>query len=152
MSKDADNKVLFKYKSNHDSLKCDCPDLEKCKPSTGKSFRIVHNDLNHSNNYKPPILITPRTFNNCHETCSGYALSFFDTPDNAEAHFIRVSGYSPKFVETVGNCIAECELKDTDGVVTKPSKKGHFDLHEYSTTTLTGRFKIIKIIPHEKSA
>ena len=152
MSKDADNKLIFKYKSNIDSLECDCPDLEKFKSNSLKSFRIVHNDLENINNYKPPILITPRTFNNCMETCSGYALSFFDTAANAEAHFLRVSGHSPKFVNTVGNCIAECDLKNTDGVVSKPSKKGHFDLHEYSDTIFKGRFKIIKVISHEKSA
>src|ERR1700679_441506 len=110
MSRDGEKKLVFKYQSNHNTLECDCPDLKKCQPDNLKSYRIVHDDLDHKNNHTPPILITPRTFKACNDTCGGYALSFFDTADNAETHFKRISGFSPKFVDTVGNCIAECDL------------------------------------------
>jgi len=152
MSQQAKNKLVFKYKTNHDTMECDCPDLKKCQPGNSKSYRIVHSDLDHKNNYTPPILIIPRTFKTCNETCGGYALSFFNSADNAETHFKRVSGFSPKFVNTVGNCIAECDLKVSDGVVSKPNDKGHFDLHEYNESVFKDRFTIIRTIAHEKTA
>lgn len=138
--------MTFKYEEYHRELTCDCPDIKNLKPTIRTAYRFSHEDLDNPNNFLPPLLInSSRNGNKCELICSGYALSFFTSMALAEKKYEKIAnGHAPQFIETVGRFIAECELRENDGVANKPGSNGHFDLHEFQNTSLVGRFKLVK--------
>jgi hypothetical protein len=140
--------MTFKYQSYHEKIDCQCPPLEKYEPTIRTCYRWVHEDINHNNNFLPPQLIgVEKEPADCVNFCGNLALSFFNTIENAEKRYLSLWGKIATFPETVGNSIAEGVIYERDGIASRPSKKtGHFDLHEASEVTFTGRFKVIKRI------
>lgn len=135
---------VFKYKDEHNDLTCPCPNLKELSSYNGSLFRIVHNDINHRNNFIPVTKISNREFQLCEKHCDGHALSFFATLDKAEKHLTKCLSISPLFIETAGSCISEGIVCQHDGLVSKKSKKGHINLHEFKNTDFRSRFVIVK--------
>lgn len=139
--------MIFKYKAFHEDLLCDCPDKDKCYPVIRTSYRFVHEDLENPNNFLPALIINKsRTSNECKAMCSGYALSFFTSLSAAEKKYLKIAAHAPLFPQTVGEYIAECDIRENDGVAEKVGQNGHFDLHEFEGASLEGRLKLIKRI------
>lgn len=135
------NTTKFKYASDHDALNCDCPD-GNCSPMKITAYRFVDNAIANPDIYRPPLGINPgRKGLKCKNNCNGYALSFFTSLNFAEKKLEKILVNYPMF-ETQG--IASCDIKEDDGVCTKPKNDGHFELHEYKSTNFKTRFTLVK--------
>ena len=119
-----------------------CPSTE-CKAINMQSFRLIFEDINHTDNFKPPLLIKPsrineKMFDTNEQKCSGYALSLFNSLENARNRFINISKRNKCFGTNVGDHVAEIKIEEHEGKATEPSTNknnfGHFDFFEYIDT------------------
>lgn len=112
-----------------------------------EAFRFAH-DHENINNHKPVYIINPqRRIRPTEElTCSGYALSCFDTVQNAETSFNVYRKSVRRFHKAVGNAIVSGDLTPDDGLIGPTNLKGHFDLYEYIACDLGRKFTISKIL------
>lgn len=141
-------KQPFKYEDQVSSLNCCCPPTELCSPSL-KAYRFVNEDLNHKNNYLPPLLINPTRINeHCSDEkiCSGYALSFYTDLSKAERQLKKYLERKRSLAKTLGSSIGSIELNRSDGLMGSVDKKKHFDLFEFKSVILQGRFTIERTI------
>lgn len=135
------NSTKFKYASNHSTLSCDCPD-GSCTPINITAYRFVDDAVANPDIYRPPLDIFPsRKVSKCKNNCNGYALSFFTSLNFAEKKLEKILVNSPMFEM---KAIANCDITEDDGVCTKPTIDGHFELHEYENTNFHTRFTIVK--------
>lgn len=138
--------IEFKYQQEIDELECACPP-SKFSEANRKSYRWVHEDFGHPNNFLPVVKIEPNRLeelNPCSQKCSGYGLSLFTDLSKAESKLKTLLDRKPNLVDVFGNCIAEGQVEESDGVLDTPRKDGHFTIHEYKNCNLTTKFKTIK--------
>jgi hypothetical protein len=112
------------------------------------AYRFVFADINHTNNFLPVLAIKPSRaisteFTQDDTKCLGYALSLFDTFENAGRRYRQISRYNRNFSKMVGTHIAKGEIATTDGLASSPDDTGHISLHEYQHTDLKMKFRII---------
>jgi len=129
----------WKYQEQIKNI-ADCPPSDY-KPIDRIGFRWVFKDRLHRNNFLPPLAITPKRirdkmFEAEYSKCAGYALSFFDSVENAIKRYLNIYNKRKNFSTTVGEYIARVEIKSDDGVASEPDKNGHFELHEFSITNI----------------
>jgi len=118
----------------------DCPPSDY-KPVDMIAFRWVFKDKSYRNNFLPPLAIDPsRKLKNDKLKCSGYALSFFNSLENAKKRYLFLSDNNPQVFRSLGEYIARVEIKSDDGIASAPDIKGHFDLHEFAKADLEHRF------------
>lgn len=130
--------------------------LEECPPSYYESraftaYRFVFPDLGHANNFLPALKINPRWLNSpsfVSETarCMGYALSLFDTAENARRRYQQISRFNRNFYKIVGTHIARGEIAERDGVASPSDGHGHVSLHEAENVELASKFRIVEEI------
>ena len=129
--------------------KINCP-CEKATPKNSTAFRWVHSDINHENNFLPPGIIAikqkrkPRIFppNQKENYCNIFALSLFDTENNAIKRF---KNFPKRIQKMLGfTNVAMGEIETNDGVLTGINSYGHFDLHEFEEASLVSKFTIKK--------
>ena len=132
-----------------------CPSTE-CKTIEIQAFRWIFDDINNPDNFKPVLLITParindQKFDKNEQKCCGYALSLFNTLENARNKFINISNRNKCFETQVGDNVAEITIEEHEGVATEPSTNksnlGHFEFFEFIETNffdkITHKEKII---------
>ena len=135
------NSPSFKYKVNHDKISCDCPKLEELHSVDMIAYRFVHKDTTHKNCYLPNRIINPnRKCKDCIEECNCYALSFFNDITEAEKALRYHATNIPTIILVVGDHIASCKLKKSDGLAEKKNFRGHFNFHEFEGTEFKDRF------------
>lgn len=82
-----------------------------------------------------------------HLKFSGYALSCFDSQQNAEKRYASLCKSFKRTPKTIGDGLSGGQLENKDGLVTTPDKiSGHFDLYEYASCDLNKIFKIIETL------
>jgi len=107
--------------------------------------------LAHVNNFLPALKIRPRRihspqFASDTARCLGYALSLFDTLDNARRRFQQISQFNRNFYKVVGTHIARAQIEAADGVASRPDGHGHISLHEAENANLGAKFRIVEEI------
>lgn len=111
------------------------------------AFRWVHK-IKHENDFRPVNLINdppPRKLDDSDYLCKGYALSLFDSLDNAiktykKRHRKTIEHFRKDFIDIYGECIATLKLSYSDGVAGElSSKSGHFTFHEYESSSLSNK-------------
>ncbi|MFH1115180.1 MAG: hypothetical protein V1792_14820 [Pseudomonadota bacterium] len=139
--------MCFKYQACIRNLGIECPP-DNYEQEERDSFRFVK-DTGENNNFLPPLVIKPKRIhsgqfkNDLNEICSGYALSFFDTLDNAIEYFAELRQQMSNAYKSVGTHIARGLLAECDGVMSNPDSDGHFDLHEFAEVALEPKFSIV---------
>lgn len=127
----------FKYETHLSTI-------SNCPPSAHTAlnkiaFRWVHRaSINKS--FDPVLIINPaRKLDSSDATCSGYALSMFDTETNAYSKYKILTTKNRKLIKTLGNEIAAIQLVADDGVGGLPDTRnyGHFDFYEYDGIDLS---------------
>lgn len=82
--------------------------------------------------------------------CIGYALSMFDSEEQAIARLNILSKGRKDLYKKLGTHIAKGTLKISDGISnnssTDPDTSGHFSFFEYNGTNLQKRFTVSKQI------
>lgn len=145
--------MQYKYRQFIDPLP-DCPP-ESSRPNETVAYRFVFEDMADDRNFVPAFILKPerREASTSNEICcSGYALSFFNSLQNAEAKYRKLRTTFKKIHQRIGTHIAEGNISKTDGVMTRITLEGHFDLHEFEGTDLRDKFKIVvKVYDGENS-
>ena len=102
-----------------------------------KAYRFVHSDKAHVNNFLPLALIDPaRKLPGDIERCSSYALSLYETREQAVTDYNNIKKVAKKFPKQAGDCVAEVTLRPIDGVATSTDHRGHFDFFPNKTVDL----------------
>ena len=138
----------FKYQSEIQNLpNCPPADYQQIRI---QAFRWVFKEENHSNNFRPPLVIKP--LRRLKDKCAGYALSFFNTPENARKRYLHLcyGRTGQDFVASVGTYLAQGVIEQQDGVISKIEGQGHFELHEFAEIDLKPKFRGIGPILQEE--
>ncbi|EDN67089.1 integral membrane protein [Beggiatoa sp. PS] len=129
--------------------------IPNCPPSDSEyqeitAFRFCFEDWNHKNNFLPVLLINPQRINTARfkkdsDKCAGYALSFFNTLENAKKRYfeLKYKRGLKNIDKILGTHIAQGLIKENDGILSKNDKKGHFNLHEFENVDLKNQFSLI---------
>lgn len=137
----------LKYESKISGLP-DCPPVD-CAGRQANLFRFVREDIQHPKNFQPPAVQNPaRMFRGDAACCSGYALSFFETPDVARSKYEGIKRRHPEVHELLGTHLAEVSIHPEDGLLT-PARSRHVDLHEYEGVDLAPRATIVARLSSE---
>lgn len=109
------------------------------------AYRFAHSEAN-NNNHKPVYVISPRRIISpiSQLSTSGYALSCFNTEDNAESAYRSLSRNFKKISQTIGDALTSGSITSSDGMITSIETSGHFDLYEYSSCDLNVSFTLVK--------
>lgn len=139
-----DDRMPLKYAEEIATIPS-CPP-SKCEPRDQQAFRFVFSPVGEKS-FLPPARINPvRQFSKDSARCSGYALSFFVTREEAIAAYSRLRSGFPNVASTIGDHLAEGQVQPADGIATAPTGRGHFDLFEEQGCNLAPRFKIIECL------
>ena len=136
--------MRYKYEEDINSIPS-CPP-RACRQRNVTGYRIVFEDVNRPENFLPVLKREPRRLNFMSTDalrCSGYALSFFASFEQAQAKFQEIDSNHPNWAAKNGDCIAEGEITSNDGLVSEPNGTGHFDLHEFEGTNVSQRFRVV---------
>jgi hypothetical protein len=139
--------VTFKYQEYMENLAVQCPPLDY-QPGEIQAYRFVFEASNKraSNNFLPALIIKPERQLNPDTPairCQGYALSLFDTQENAIGRYQQLTQKRKALRKILGTHLARGLISTSDGVASQPDDSGHFSLHEYTDTHLAEKFKIV---------
>lgn len=113
-------------------------------PNDMEAFRYVFSSDN-PNNHKPVCRQNPSRRLPDSEKFSGYALSCFNSQQNAEKRYNALCKSFKRTPKAIGDSLCSGKLRNEDGMVTTPdTNSGHFDLYESTTCDLSNTFKIIE--------
>lgn len=138
--------MRFKYEDFIRGLSIQCPPNGSL-PQKCRSFRWVQEEIGLEVNFQPYLIKyggRPKGWrNNPRLLCSGYAVSLYTTLENAVNRFDELREDTKNIYQRLGTHVAQGDLDENDGVMTKPDQKGHFDLHEFETAKLNAKFAIV---------
>lgn len=137
--------MIYKYQQQIDKLLAEGLTMPTVyAPNNMEAFRYVFSTDN-PNNHKPVCIQNPSRRLPNREKLSGYALSCFNSQQNAEKKYAALCKSFRQTPKTIGDSLSYGRLKDTDGMITKPdSASGHFDLYESASCDLSKTFHITK--------
>lgn len=138
--------VMYKYQTEIDGLLKTGLQMPNGlhNPVNKRVFRFVFADPANPNNHKPVYIQNPIRRNQGTISVSGYALSCFETQQNAETKFYALVGKFPKFARTAGDSLCSGLLDSADGEITNSNNEGHLDLFEYPNCNLSTKFTVVK--------
>ena len=138
--------MTFKYQEYIDNLSIQCPPSEYL-PKELQAFRFVFDasDQHSKNNFLPVLIIKPsRQLNHTPAArCQGYALSLFDTKENAEKRYSQLIKKRSTLPKSLGTHLAKGFIDSTDGLASEVDENGHFSLHEFANVDLSQNFNIV---------
>lgn len=117
---------------------------ELFEPKDKDSCRFVF-DYDHPNNHLPAYITKPsRAISDFRKDSStiGYALSCFDTEENAVKKFEDLKKVCRNIEQTIGNCLCRGIIEQNDGKITHIGSNGHFSLFEFCSCDLSSKFEI----------
>ena len=122
----------FKYQAEMGAIP-GCP--FKTNGEFAESFRAVHEDLRHDNNFLPQGRLEPGKYDKsaAAHRCMQWALSMYESPEQLKAMIIRGKQIAPNFTRRVGEFCARLELTSKDGRRTAPTARGHFSFYEFAS-------------------
>lgn len=138
---------MYKYQTEIEALnecKIKCPP-EELYSFAGTLYRFVHPEdcKEYKNNNLPVAKIKPeRRLENNTKCVANASLSCFDTDKEAEMFLLKRSIDNKKIYKSVGCCIGEFQVAESDGARTVSAPNGHFSFFEYKGTDLNTKYKI----------
>ena len=137
----------FKYSEYIESLKAECPPSSYI-PQERTAYRFVfqsgHPKANTS--FLPVLLINPQRRlkpDTPNTRCMGYALSLFDTQENAQKRYRSLKKKNKNIGKVMGDQVARGIINKNDGLASEVDKNGHFSLHESQEANLEKKFQIV---------
>lgn len=132
----------YKYQSQFASM-VGCP--PPCSPASGTVYRVVHKPIV-ARDLEPTAITKPDE----PRSCGSWGISMFTTQKALQDKWGKLIGKYPNLANDVGDHIAEGSLVAAHGMITKPNKEKHFNLHEFNGPNLAPVFRVtvqIKIVP-----
>lgn len=122
--------------------------LDNCPPAdtqerNGEGYRFVFDEIGDERNFLPVLVLNPKRQITQTQECSGYALSFFDTLENARRKYESLLRSHRNIGKTLGTYIASGWISNADGFVSPTNAGGHFNLFEFSGCDLSATFQIV---------
>src|SRR5688500_2395115 len=122
--------MRFKYHKEIAQFECDLLAYQQCEAKT--AFRWVFEEIHDPRNFEPKFKLDQSFQRN---TCIGWALSFFNTQENAKKRLLHITKDKEHLFKKLGTHIANGLLEKVDGVSNDPEKFGHFSHFEYENIT-----------------
>lgn len=142
--------MALKYQAEIDNfgLSLTCPD--NVEPPNGEidAYRFSYNPINHHLNFLPNVVFdrltkNPYNYNKAsdHIKCSRCGASYYTSIENVKTKWALLS---EQIRENLGYThIAFGKLNNTDGLMKKPAKTGHFGFYENDTVDLSKKFSLV---------
>jgi hypothetical protein len=136
--------MTFYYEDIISKLEPKCPP-ESYLPIEREAFRWVFDSIDEPRNFLAQAEKNPKAIVDKpdEEKCEFYALSFFNTADNAKARFQFFSKLSKNAYKRLGTKIARGFLSKEDGLGGKIDQNGHFNFHHIRDHKFFTKFTII---------
>lgn len=123
----------YKYASQFRGIE-GCPSAVDAPFSAEGSFRIVHKDLSHPDNFRPVAEIDPSRFaehkGGC--PCDAWSLSLFEKKNQLAKQILRMEETCRLWRKRVGEYGVRLTLSDAHGRRSHATKTGHFSFFEYA--------------------
>lgn len=117
-----------------------------CAPQQMTAYRFVYDPDPGRKSFLPQGIKRPQRMfeaDTDHERCSLLAISMYVTAQKARRHFKNLAKkYDARTI--LGTHLASVSIAPTHGVVTTPSSRGHFDLHEFVGCNLAAVAQIVE--------
>lgn len=116
-------------------------------PNDTNAYRFVFRN-NIPKSYIPVYLMSPQRATKDEEkhklSTSGYALSLFNTEDNAIKKYAELSANFRNIKLIIGDSVSHGNLTNEDGLISRISpSNGHFDLYEFKECDLAQKFTLL---------
>ncbi len=141
---------MYKYQPEIEALnecKVKCPP-EELYSFGGTFYRFVHPvDCKESiKNNLPVCKINPkRQLIGDEKKCVAQAsISCFESDKQAQKFILEKSLVNKKIYKSVGCCIGQFQITESDGARTVSNEDGHFSFFEYNGTDLNDKYTIIR--------
>jgi hypothetical protein len=104
-------------------------------PFGSSSYRAVHANLEHPNNFLPKAILEPHLLKGAvgSKQCGLWGLSMYDNPDSLRTMIARVERTVKNFRKKIGDHCAELTLNAAHGTRTPSNSQNHFDFYGYKT-------------------
>lgn len=130
--------MAIKYQKQISNFECD---LSLFQENDRIAFHWVFEPISNIKNFIPVYIKQPLRPQN---TCNGYALSFFNSQEEAKIRLLELSEGKPNIFKKLGTDIAEGNLVRTDGISNRSNDGGHFEHFEYADIDLNSKFTIVE--------
>lgn len=114
-----------------------CPNPKKFCGRSVRAYRFMHSPANEGTDFTAPAL-TCYPPPGAGTRCDAFALSFFDTVENARQKY-RILAERVDAEARYGGFVGEILLMESDGVCSTPNHDGHFGLHPETTALFAER-------------
>jgi hypothetical protein len=101
-----------------------------------EAYRFMYGQAIQADDFVPQLLKAEREgrptrgyIGETAKTCDSMGLSFFLSSHQAHALFKSMKGF-PK-MNPPYTCVSKCQLTGADGVMSSPTRNGHFNVHPY---------------------
>lgn len=135
---------IYKYQKEIDEMLSDgevtMPELFPIEHL--RAYRYVYKNNPQNSNLPAYVSKPERKLKN--KTIRGYALSCYTDEDKAEERFYNILSTYQNFRKTGGDTLVDCELDESDGMMSEPQEYTHFSLFEYAGCNLNSKIHIIK--------
>lgn len=122
-----------------------------CSPVNREAFRWTFDQVTDERNFIPRYL-NPTYPDKKKMDCIGYALSMFDTEEQARLKFNTLQKDRGQIYKMLGTHVAKGDLTLQDGISGESSlaknNHGHFSFFEFEETDLSEKFIIINKLSH----
>lgn len=130
----------FKYKTELSTAVKPCPAIAASELKTPlKAYRLVSQLSCTDADFVPPGIMNRGANRGRPAPCDSYALSFFESKNQAAAFYCKLKAQLEKQKKTIrlGPYVAECVIDVADGLC-MPTRQsdGHFDLHEFKSAAI----------------
>lgn len=133
---------MYKYSSKHQSIEGSrCPPEDLVFANNAEAYRFTQNPIS-ENCFLPVAAIKPNRLigKKSEEQCSMYALSMFDTVEQAKRRMEKLTKINSELKNILGSWLAKGVLSNDLGMKTISDSKGHFDFHEFSVGSVSSCF------------
>lgn len=127
--------MQLKYETNIKRLSCNLSRFEK--RDNRDAYCWVFEDITN------PINFIPRAITIGRDECTSWALSFFETKNQAKNRMKTLLRKNSNLHKKLGTHIANGQLQKGDGISENCDPSGHFNHFEYSSVDFREKFTII---------
>lgn len=125
----------LKHETDIKRLSCDLKTFKE--RNNRNAYCWVFDDINNDANFVPRAIAVGR------DECGSWALSFYETKDQAKDRMKSLLRKNSNLYKKLGTHIANGHLQKKDGISEDCNSIGHFNHFEYSGVDLKEKFTII---------
>lgn len=126
--------MALKHKDQIERLGCN---MDRFTERTRDAFCWTFEDINDPRNFVPRAMVVGR------DNCTSWALSFFETQDQAKNRLDDITKNKRNLLKKLGTHIATGQLEPADGISEDCDGNGHFNHFEYEEVDFKSKFTVV---------